>query len=317
MAVYLPPGYDDQPDRRWPSAYLLRGFTGQLDMWANRRAYLPTFLEQLDGAVSAGTVPGAVVVLVDAWTRLGGSQYVDSPAVGAYARYLNDDLVAWVDAHYRTVASAGARAVLGHSSGGYGALVNALARPDVWGAAASHAGDALFECCYLPEFPAVVRTLVADHGGSVAAWWADVAGRGLGTRESDFAVVNAWAMAACYSPEGTGVALPFEADGRLRLDVWERWLDHDPVRLIPRHAAAARSWRAVWVDGGSRDEVYLDLGARAVRAALAGAGVPDERVGFEIHGGRHGAQEGRFLVSLGFLLPRLDGRSSTLGATAG
>jgi Putative esterase len=303
--VYLPPGYE--AGGRWPTAYLLRGHTGQLDMWGNRRALAPTFLEQVDGLFGSGDVPGVVVVLVDGWTSWGGAQYLDTPAIGRYASYLCDDVVAWVDGRYRTVAAPGARILAGHSSGGYGALVNALRRPDVWGAVASHAGDALFECCYLPDVPTVARTLQGDYGGSWGSWWEDVATRGLLTRDSDFPLLNLWCMAACYSPGADGsVELPMEPDGRLRPDVWERWLACDPVRLIARHAEAARSWRAAWIDAGTRDESFLDVGARAVRRALSDAGVAEERIGFELHGGRHGGQEGRFLVSLRFLAERVE-----------
>jgi len=302
--VYLPPGYAEGD--RWPAAYLLRGHTGQLDMWANRRAFAPTFLEQVDGLFADGSVPGMVVVLVDGWTSWGGAQYLDSPALGRYATYLCDDVVGWVDARYRTAQDRGSRALVGHSSGGFGALSNGLTRPDVWGAVASHAGDALFECCYLPDIPTVVRTLQGDYAGSWDSWWEDVRVRGMLTKDSDFALLNLWCMAACYSADADGtVVLPFEPDGRLRPEVWERWTACDPVRAIPAHADAACSWRAVWIDAGTRDDVFLDLGARALRAALATAGVPDERVGFELHGGRHGGQEGRFLVSLRFLADRL------------
>jgi hypothetical protein len=304
--VYLPPDYD-RSAAPLPAAYLLRGHTGQLDMWANRRAFAPTFLEQVDALFARDDVPALIVVLVDGWTSWGGAQYLDTPAIGRYSSYLSEDVVEWVDAHYRTVRAPEGRAIAGHSSGGYGALVNALLHPDVWGGVASHAGDALFEVVYLPEVPDVVRTLQGRYGGSWDTWWSDVAGRGLLTREDDFALLNLWCMAACYSadPDGT-VVLPVEPDGRLRLDVWERWLAWDPVRLIPARAEAARRWRAVWVDGGTRDEAHLDLGARAVRSALSAAGVADDRVALEIHEGRHGGQEGRFLLSLEFLANRLD-----------
>ncbi|MHB8464641.1 MAG: alpha/beta hydrolase [Acidimicrobiales bacterium] len=302
--VHVPSGYDADASRRWPTLYLLRGHTGQVDMWANRRAMAPTFLEQLD-AVG----PDAIVVLVDGWTSWGGAQYLDTPAIGRYSTYLSEDVVAWVDATYRTVAAPAGRAVIGHSSGGYGALVNGLLRPDVWGGVGSHAGDALFEGPYLPDVPVVARTLQTEYAGSWDAWWADVATRGLLTRDSDFALLNMWCMAACYSasPDGT-VTLPMEPDGRLRLDVWQRWLDWDPVRMIPRYADAARSWVAVWIDGGSRDDVYLDNGARALHAALIGAGVAEDRIAFEIHGGRHGGQEVRFLGSVQFFAQRLASR---------
>jgi S-formylglutathione hydrolase FrmB len=207
-----------------------------------------------------------------------------------------------VDGRYRTAASPRARSLAGHSSGGYGAVVNGLLRPDVWGAVASHAGDALFECCYLPEFPAVARTLQREYAGSWSVWWTEVGDRGLLTKDSDFPLLNLWCMAGCYS-EGD---LPLSPEGRLLLDVWERWLAWDPVRLIPGHPGAARSWWAVWIDAGTRDEVFLDLGAQAVRAALSTAGVDDGRIGFELHGGRHGSQEGRFLVSLRFLAERAE-----------
>lgn len=179
-------------------------------------------------------------------------------------------------------------------------MVNGLLRPGVWGAVASHAGDALFECCYLPEFPIVVRTLQLEYGGSWEGWWDEVGRRGLGTKDSDFPLLNLWCMAACYS-DGS---LPVSTEGRLDLEVWARWVALDPVRLIPTRADAARSWWAVWVDGGTRDEVFLDLGARAVREALLTAGVASDRLGFELHGGRHGSQEARFLVSLRFLAAR-------------
>ncbi len=306
VLVYLPPGYDES-DRSWPAAYLLRGHTGQVDMWANRRAMAPTFLEQVDSCFATGEVPGLIVVLVDGWTSWGGAQYLDTPAVGRYSTYLSGDVVGWVEERYRTVARPAGRAVVGHSSGGYGALANGLLRPDVWGGIASHAGDALFECCYLPDLGTVARTLQTHHAGSWDQWWADVGERGLLAKETDFALLNLWCMAACYSADDDGtVNVPMEPDGRLRPDVWERWLAHDPVRMIPARADVARGWQAVWIDAGTRDEVFLDVGARAVRDQLSAAGVGDGRVAFDIHGGGHGNQEGRFVLSLRFMADRLD-----------
>jgi hypothetical protein len=153
----------------------------------------------------------------------------------------------------------------------------------------------------------VARTLQTEYGGDWDAWWDDVRARGVLTKDSDFPLLNMWCMAACYSPEDDGtVTLPMEPDGTLRLEVWQRWLAWDPVRMIPGHADAARAWRAAWIDGGARDEVFLDNGARAVHAALLNAGVLEERIAFEIHGGRHGGQEGRFLLSVAYFADRLD-----------
>ena len=83
--VYVPPGYDDESDRRYPSIYMIQGYTGQLDMWRNRPAFgQKTFPELADELFARGDAPPAVVVWVDAWTSLCGSQFVDSPATGRY-----------------------------------------------------------------------------------------------------------------------------------------------------------------------------------------------------------------------------------------
>jgi enterochelin esterase-like enzyme len=142
--VYLPPGYDDDPERRYPSIYLIQGLTGQLDMWRNRTAFRRNFPELVDAMFASGESPPAILVWVDAWTSLGGSQFVDSPGTGRYHTYIVDELVPFVDARYRTLPEAGHRGIAGKSSGGYGAMVNPLLRPDVFGGMATHAGDALF-----------------------------------------------------------------------------------------------------------------------------------------------------------------------------
>src|SRR6266540_2618053 len=143
--IYVPPGYDDEPERRYPSIYVIQGFTGHIAMWSNRTAFRQPFPELADAMFARGEAPPAIVVYVDAWTSLGGSQFLDSPATGAYHSYLCEEVVGFVDARYRTVASRDRRAIAGKSSGGYGAMVNAMLRPDVFGGFATHAGDSLFE----------------------------------------------------------------------------------------------------------------------------------------------------------------------------
>src|SRR3954447_19604398 len=80
--VYVPPGYDDEPERRYPSVYVIQGFTGQLDMWRNRSPFGAKTAPGLCAVFfGGGPAPSVVVVWVDAWTSLGGSQFVDSPAI--------------------------------------------------------------------------------------------------------------------------------------------------------------------------------------------------------------------------------------------
>ena len=131
--VYAAAGYDDDPGRRYPSVYVLQGYTGHVAMWGNRTPFRQPFPEALDEAMARGECPPCVVVYVDAWTALGGSQFVDSPGTGRYHTYLCDELVPWVDERYRTLADARHRGVAGKSSGGFGALITPMLRPDLFG----------------------------------------------------------------------------------------------------------------------------------------------------------------------------------------
>ncbi len=306
IRVYLPPGYDEQTARRYPSIYAIQGFTGQLDMWSNRSAFRQNATELCDALFSGEDAPpAALVVFVDCWTSLGGSQFLDSPAIGRYHTHLCEEVVPWVDAHYRTLAAAAHRGIAGKSSGGYGAMVTCMLRPDLFSGMADHAGDAVFENCYLPDFRRCARVLRDHYEGSYQRFWEDFRSRTAMTRDGDGELVNAWAMAAAYSadPDGT-VHLPFDtATGMLIPEVWDRWLAWDPVRMVPGHAEALRSLRAIFIDGGRTDEWYLELGGEAFRRALAEIGVTDVR--FELFDGGHMSIEYRYPVALRYLAERL------------
>ena len=112
-------------------------------------------------------------------------------------------------------------------------------------------------------------------------------------------------MAACYSADEDGtVRLPFElGTGRLIPDVWERWLAWDPVRMAPRHADALRSLQAVYIDAGTRDEYFLDLGAEAFRRELEKLAITD--VFFELFDAKHGGIEYRYPLGWRYLAERL------------
>jgi hypothetical protein len=304
--VYLPPGYADEPERRYPSIYLIQGFTGQVDMWQARRAFRPSFPELLDQMMSAADAPPAVIVVfVDCWSSLGGSQFLDSPAIGRYHTHLCEEVVPWVDGRYRTRPDAAHRGIGGKSSGGYGALVSCMLRPDLFGGLADHAGDALFENCYLPDFRVCARVLRDHYEGSFQRFHEDLRTRPFGTRRGDDELANAWAMAAAYSadPDGT-VHLPFDpATGQLVPEVWERWLRWDPVRMAPRYAEALRSLRAVYLEAGRSDEWYLDLGTEAVHRVMLELGVREVRL--ELFDGGHMGIEYRYPLAVRYLAERL------------
>jgi S-formylglutathione hydrolase FrmB len=274
---------------------MIQGYSGQLDLWLARVPFEPTIIERLDRMFASDECPPAVIVFVDAWTSLGGSQFINSSATGRYMDYLCDEVVAFVDARYPTLRSRDHRGLAGKSSGGYGAMVVSMCRPDVFGAFASHAGDALFECCYLPEFPVVARALRDHFEGSYEVFLERL-------READHfdwsqlgAPLSAYAMAAAYTPDPDNPAkpvLPFEIEtGRLIEEVWRRWLRWDPVRMAPRHAEALRSMRRIYLDAGKSDEYFLDLGAQAFAGELERLDVEHS---LELFDGAHGGISYRY-----------------------
>ncbi len=304
--VYLPPGYDDEPDRRYPAVYVIQGYTGHLAMWRNRTAYRQPFPETADAMLARGDAPPVIVVYVDAWTGYGGSQFVDSPGTGRYHSYLCEEIVPWVDGRYRTRPDAAHRAIMGKSSGGFGAMITPMLRPDLFGALATHAGDALYEYCYIGAFAPAAR-LLRPYDGDIWRWWEDFRSRVPFTKEADHALLMLLGVSACFSAREDGtVDLPFDPrSGVLRPQAWQRWLDWDPVRMVPRYASALRSLKAIWIDAGNRDEHYLDLGAEAFRDALQEIGVGDDVVRFELFDGTHQAIDYRYPLALAWLSQRM------------
>jgi enterochelin esterase family protein len=237
---------------------MLTGFTGFGEMLIQRGAWSESLPERLDRLIAAGTMAEAIVVMPDCFTRYGGSQYLNSTATGRYEDHLIRELVPYIDENYRTN---GRRAVLGKSSGGYGAMVLGMRHPKVFHALACHSGDMYFEYCYLSDFPKAIDQL-RKHGGldKFVKAWEKLPKRLAGNLH---AAVNTIAMASCYSPRGTKVDLPFDLKtGEIRPDVWRRWKAWDPVEMLDHHAKDLKKLDCVFVDCGTRDQFALHHGAR-------------------------------------------------------
>jgi S-formylglutathione hydrolase FrmB len=305
MPVYLPPDYPSSTDR-FPAVYFLHGFSGTGVSWLNTSAFSANVVERLDALIAGGAIPPLIGVFVDGWTSLGGSQWINSEATGRYREYVARDIVAHVDQTLRTVSKAGARAAVGKSSGGYGALIMGCRHSDVFAHVAAHSADAYFEYCYLPEFPKAAGPLL--RAGGVEAWLREFFQRSRETRvrTEDFPVVNLIAMAAAYSPkkgEPMGLELPFELEtARIRPDVWGRWLVNDPVRFVPRSLAALGKLNSLFIDCGIRDEFHLRWGARMLVEELRAAKI--EVMHEEFEDGHMGINY-RYDRSLSYIAPRL------------
>ena len=295
LYVYRPPGVEPGPGEGLPAVYVIMGYTGQVDMWLGHDAYEPSIIERLDAMFAAGDCPDALVVFLDAWTKYGGSQFLNSAGTGRYMDYICDEVVAFVDSRYPTSADRDHRGITGKSSGGYGAMVVPMLRPDVFGALASHAGDALFECCYQPDFRKVARMLRDDHEGSYEVFLErfEAADRFQFDKQGDPVMLYGCALAYSPDPERPGKALmPFDTEtGEVIADVWAKWLALDPVRMAPDYADALTSMRRIYLDAGKSDEYYLDLGATAFARELEKIGAEHT---LELFDGKHGGMTYRY-----------------------
>ncbi|MCE9627710.1 MAG: esterase [Candidatus Eisenbacteria bacterium] len=276
VPVYLPPSYESSGTKRYPVVFLLTGFGSRGRGLLNDNPWSPSIDDRLDALIAQGC-PEIIAVMPDAFTRFGGSQYMDSAATGAYETHLIDELVPWADATFRTHGDRAHRGIAGKSSGGFGALRLGMRHPEVFAALACHSGDLLFEYCYAVDFPRALSTL--QEAGGVARFLERFASSPQKGKD-DFLTLNIVGMASCYSPDAnaeSGIGLPFDlATGRPRPEVFERWLAHDPLRLLPTHADALRAMKLVYLDCGTRDEFHLHHGARAFVAELQKLGIAHE-----------------------------------------
>ncbi len=271
VIIYLPPNYEAEKDKHYPTVYCLTGFTGRGRMFLNDNAFAPNLAERMDKLISNETIKPMIAVLPDCFTRYGGSQYINSSATGNYEDYLTQEIVPFVDANFRTLNDKNSRAVMGKSSGGYGALIMAMRHADKFGLICSTSGDAYFEFCYLPDFPKAFRAVKGNPQKLVEKMWDETVRKG----KDDFSGLNIIGMSACYSPNNSKFDLPFDLEtGEIRQDVWAKWLEHDPVRLVEKSVENLKNLKLLFIDAGTRDEFFLDSGAKILCKKLAEFTIP-------------------------------------------
>jgi enterochelin esterase family protein len=305
LVVYTPPGYDPEGSKRYPALYCLHGYTGDAAALVAARPWERNVVQWIDRLILERRMPPAVLVLVDGFTRLGGSQYVDSVHHGAYATYVVRDVIAHVDARYRTVPREGGRAVFGKSSGGFGSMHLVMEHPGTFAAFASHSGDAYFAYAAPPSFPDAQRTL-EKHEYDIAAF-VEAFEKKHKRPQSEYVTMEMLGYGSAYSPraaEAFAIDLPFDLKtGELREDVFARWLAFDPVQRVPGHEAELRRLRLRYLDCGRRDEYGLDVGARLVAAGIRELGLEVRHEEFDDD---HRNVGYRYEISLPLLAEALD-----------
>ncbi len=301
VAVYLPQGYDDSSEE-YPLFVGLSGFTGsglKLLSWQLFNENLP---QRLDRLVAHGEMGPVIAAFPDCFTSLGGNQYINSSAMGNWEDFLLDEMIPAIEREFRVAPGPKHRAVFGKSSGGYGSLVQGMRHGERWGGVACHSGDMRFELVYLADFPRMLDML-AGHGGEVRRFLEHIrsavkVGRG------EMLTLMHLAMAASYDPDpGSPLGIRLPVDPRtceLIEERWQRWLDHDPVRMIDRQECqeSLRRLNGLFIDCGSKDQYHLHYGARTFVRELEELGIAHRYEEFEDD---HSAIDYRMDISLPFL----------------
>lgn len=267
MQIYTPPGYDKHGSVEYPVVYLLHGlpFSEKFltdirtwDEWIDPdgifREY-PDFPEEgfrewVDGLITSGAMEPMIIVMPNADSEAGYrfSFYTNSILNGNFEDYIVNDLVNYMDTHYKTIPDASGRAVIGYSQGGYAAFKFGMKHPDVFGAVASHSGlllvDAMFE--YGP-------VLIEENPEGFN-----------GPDPEKFLTSAAYAMSAAWSPNPYNppfyVDFPFEWPSPLVLpDVAERWYTEDVFHLIDTHVSELNALQGIYFDIGNYDELGMNV----------------------------------------------------------
>jgi enterochelin esterase family protein len=303
LPIYLPADYDKSSKKRFPVVWVLAPFTSWGERLFNLQAWDENIVQRMDRLVQEKKAQSAILVFPDCFTHYGGSQYLNSSATGRYEDYVIHELIPFVDRELRTIPDREHRGVMGHSSGGYGAWVLGMRHPEMFGAIASHSGDAFFEYCYWPDIPPAIRT-IEDYGG-VPKFLANFARTPEKSRDWG-STLNLLAMSACYSPNphsAFGFDLPCDlTTGQIQPEVWQRWLDADPARLVEKFATELRSMKMIYFDCGNRDEYNLFLGARLLHEKLTREEIPHI---YEEFDGGHQRINWRYNISLPMLTTSL------------
>ena len=270
--VYLPKSYFKSESKRFPVVYLISGFTGKGIMNMNVNFLSENIKERLDRLIETKKMKEMIVVMPDCITKFGGSQFINSTGTGRYEDYLIKELVPFIDSKYRTIPDRNSRAVCGKSSGGYGSVVLSMRNPEVFGLMCSTAGDMYFEYCYQPSFQKFVST-IENYGKGDRAIVNFIKSEVNNKQPKPgyfHNIIEIIGMASCYSPNPNGLKskgynfdLPFDlTTGELEKKVFNKWLMHDPVRMVNKYSSNLKKLNLIYLDAGIYDEYGLNIGAR-------------------------------------------------------
>lgn len=271
VSVYLPPSYAKSPKRRYPVIYLLHGYTDSDTNWFGRAGqHFVHVPNAIDAAYAAG-VAEMIVVMPNAYTRFKGSMYSNSAAVGDWETFVTRDLVAHIDAHYRTLATPPSRGLAGHSMGGYGTLRLAMKAPGIFSAL-----YVMSPCCLVPMTQADPKMF---EGPARVKDDAEI-------KAADFMTSAMLASAAAWSPNPGKPPLYIDlplVDGKPAPEILTRWAANAPTVMLHQYLPAMRTYGAIAIETGDKDFVAVD-GSKQLHALLEAYSIRHQ---YEVYDGDH------------------------------
>ncbi len=308
VAVYLPSELDLSRPDDCPLFLYLASYTNSGLGKVSWRFFGESIPQRIDRLISEGRMGPVMTVFPDCFTTLGGNQYVNSPLMGLWEDFLLEELLPRVESEWGVGGNPGRRAVLGYSSGGYGALRQGLLYGNRWGAVACHSGDMGFEHVFRGNLPVAATGLEAHGGGPSEFLKSFRASPHVGGQSINLLMMLCMAASFDPAPGGAaGIRLPVDPH-TCRLDEkrWRRWLDNDPLEMIEKagYRDNLKALRALYFDCGNRDQYHLHFGARALSERLGQLEIPHRYEEFE---DTHSGVEYRLDVSLPLLYDALVG----------
>lgn len=271
---------------------------------AGWKAFAETLPQRHERLVNEHKMPPTILVLPDCFTSLGGNQFVDSKILGAWSSWLHECLKPTIEQRYSTN---GKFALFGKSSGGYGALHNAIHHEGEWNAIASHSGDVGFDVLYRSDFPTTATQINQQGGLDKFFTHVKTCSKLSG---DDFHALMICAMAASYDSNdiqnsGNSIRLPFELDTcEIDNSIWNNWLTFDPLNSIQQNADSLKSLDLLYIDCGNRDQYGIQYGSRLMVKILQEHGINHHWEEFE---GTHSGIEYRLDTSMPMLAKALWG----------
>lgn len=265
--VFLPPSYAKETSRRYPVVYALHGYSIGAEQWTHE-IHVP---QTIEGATAQGAKE-MIVVLPDSKTVHNGSMYSSSVTTGDFERFVAHDLVAYIDAHYRTIPDRLGRGLVGHSMGGYGATRIGMKHPDVFGSL-----YIMSPCCLSARTAASLKP-EDEKALEAVKTPEDSAKLGFFQRAQ-------LASAAAWSPDPKNPPLYLDLpmkDGAAQPDVLAKWTANAPLVFVDQYIRGLREYRAIAIDVGDQDGLRAD--ASRLHDALDKYGMANS---FEVYQGTH------------------------------